>query len=389
MFQISRMKSALIQRKARIVEINAALERSPIVAILGPRQCGKTTLARAICEEQSGHYFDLEHPVSLARLKQPLTTLEKLDGLIVIDEIQRKPELFELLRVLADRHKKNTAFLILGSASIELIKNASESLAGRVAFVDLNGFDLVETGPEQMLKLWTRGGFPDIFCSKNDASSLAKRNDFLRTFLERDIPQLGISVPAEQLRRFWMMIAHSHGGIWKGTDLTSSLGISHPTAKRYLDILTGTFMIRQLAPWFENVGKRIVKSPKVYIRDSGILHTLLNIDTMEALEGHPKLGSSWEGFAIEQIIRHFKAEKDAFFWATHAGAELDLFLIRNGKRLGFEIKYSDAPTTTKSMHIVLENLKLDHLYIVYPGSEEYDLTDKIKVIPLPQIYHLA
>lgn len=378
----------IIPRKSQTIAIQTALERSPIVALLGPRQCGKTTLARAICDEVSGHYFDLEHPVSLARLKEPLTTLEKLTGLIVIDEVQRKPQLFELLRVLADRSRNDATFLILGSASIELVKLASESLAGRIAFIDLHGFDLTEVGAEQILKLWTRGGFPDIFCSKDEASSFAKRNDFIRTFLERDIPQLGISIPAEQLRRFWTMIAHTHGGIWKGTDIASSLGTSHTTVRRYLDILTGTFMVRQLAPWFENAGKRIVKSPKVYIRDTGILHALLNVPDIQSLEGHPKLGSSWEGFAIELIIRHFKAEKDAFFWATHAGAELDLFLMRNNKRLGFEIKYSDAPTTTKSMHIVIEDLKLDYLYVIYPGSESYNLSDTITVIPLQNINSL-
>ncbi len=378
----------IIPRESQTRAIRAALERSPIVAILGPRQCGKTTLARMICNELSGHYFDLEHPVSIARLEEPLTTLEKLTGLIVIDEIQRKPGLFELLRVLADQRASTATFLILGSASIELVKLASESLAGRITFIDLHGFDLTEVGAEEILKLWIRGGFPDIFCSKDEASSLAKRNDFIRTFLERDIPQLGISIPSEQLRRFWTMVAHTHGGIWKGTDIASSLGASHTTMRRYLDILTGTFMVRQLAPWFENAGKRIVKSPKVYIRDTGILHALLNIPDMASLQGHPKLGSSWEGFAIELIIRHFNAEKDAFFWATHAGAELDLFLIRNNKRLGFEIKYSDAPTTTKSMHIVIEDLKLDHLYIIYPGSESYNLGDTITVIPLQSINHL-
>jgi len=378
----------IIPRKSQTIAIQTALERSPIVALLGPRQCGKTTLARAICDEVSGHYFDLEHPVSLARLKEPLTTLEKLTGLIVIDEVQRKPQLFELLRVLADRSRNDATFLILGSASIELVKLASESLAGRIAFIDLHGFDLTEVGAEQILKLWTRGGFPDIFCSKDEASSFAKRNDFIRTFLERDIPQLGISIPAEQLRRFWTMIAHTHGGIWKGTDIASSLGTSHTTVRRYLDILTGTFMVRQLAPWIDNAGKRIVKSPKVYIRDTGILHALLNVLDIQSLEGHPKLGSSWEGFAIELIIRHFKAEKDAFFWATHAGAELDLFLMRNNKRLGFEIKYSDAPTTTKSMHIVIEDLKLDYLYVIYPGSESYNLSDTITVIPLQNINSL-
>ena len=378
----------IIPRESQTIAIREALKRSSIVAVLGPRQCGKTTLARAICDEASGHYFDLEHPVSLARLQEPLTTLEKLTGLVVIDEIQRKPELFELLRVLVDRTSSATTFLILGSASLELVKRASESLAGRIAFIDLQGFDLTEVGTEQMLKLWTRGGFPDIFCSKDETSSFAKRNDFIRTFLERDIPQLGISIPAEQLRRFWTMVAHNHGGVWKGSDIASSLGTSHTTVRRYLDILTGTFMVRQLVPWFENAGKRIVKSPKVYIRDSGILHSLLNIANIEFLEGHPKLGSSWEGFAIELIIRHFKAEKDAFFWATHAGAELDLFLIRDNKRLGFEIKYSDAPTTTKSMHIVIDNLKLEHLYIIYPGSEWYDLDHKITVVPLQNINRL-
>lgn len=378
----------IIPRESQTIAIRAALKRSPVVAILGPRQCGKTTLARAICDEESGHYFDLEHPVSLARLREPLTTLEKLTGLVVIDEIQRKPELFELLRVLADRTAGNTSFLILGSASMELIKRASESLAGRIAFIDLHGFDLTEVGAEQMLKLWIRGGFPDIFCSQDEATSFAKRNDFIRTFLERDIPQLGISIPAEQLRRFWTMIAHTHGGIWKGSDMASSLGTSHTTIRRYLDILTGTFMVRQLAPWFENAGKRIVKSPKIYIRDSGMLHALLNVPDIESLEGHPKLGSSWEGFAVELIIRHFKAEKDAFYWATHAGAELDLFIIRNNKRLGFEVKYSDAPTTTKSMHIVIEDLKLEHLYVIYPGSESYELKNNITVIPLQHINNL-
>ncbi|MGA2863650.1 MAG: ATP-binding protein [Verrucomicrobiota bacterium] len=303
---------------------------------------------------------------------------------MVIDEIQRKPELFTLLRVLADRRPLPARFLILGSASPHLVGAVSESLAGRVSFVDLFGFDLAETGASNFRRLWWRGGLPLSFLAASDQASVQWRQDFSRTFLERDIPQLGTTVPAATLRRFWSMVAHFHGQVWNAADFARSLGSAEATARRYLDLLTSAFMVRQLPPWFENIGKRQVKAPKVYVRDSGLVHCLLGLDSFAALEGHPKLGASWEGFALEQALRWTGAQ-EAFFWATHGGAELDLLVIRQGKRFGFEFKYADAPTPTKSMYIALNDLKLERLFVVYPGAQAYPLNQRCEVVPILQL----
>jgi predicted AAA+ superfamily ATPase len=300
---------------------------------------------------------------------------------VIIDEVQRQPELFALLRVLADRRPVRARFLILGSASPQLVSGVSETLAGRVAFVDLGGFDLTEVQAAAVRKLWWRGGFPRSYLAASDRASADWRQDFIRTFLERDIPQLGISIPATTLRRFWTMTAHFHGQVWNAADLARSLGASEPTARRYLDILSSTFMVRQLPPWYENLGKRQIKAPKIYVRDTGLLHSLLTLDKFAALEGHPRLGASWEGFALEQVLRH-TGDRDAYFWGTHAGAELDLLIALRGKRYGFEFKYRDAPVMTKSMHIALEDLKLKQLFVVYPGKESYALERHVEVVAI-------
>lgn len=374
----------MIERTAYADEVRRKLKANPIVAILGPRQVGKTTLAQAIARGRSHHFFDLEDPVSAARLAQPQTTLAPLRGLVIIDEVQRQPELFALLRVLADRRPVRARFLILGSASPQLARGVSETLAGRVAFVDLAGFDLSEVKSTAFRKLWWRGGFPRSYLAPSDRASAEWRQDFIRTFLERDIPQLGLNIPAATLRRFWTMTAHFHGQIWNAADLARSLGASEPTARRYLDILSSTFMVRQMPPWFENLGKRQVKSPKVYVRDSGLLHALLALDNFAALEGHPRLGASWEGFALAEVLRH-TGDRDAYFWGTHAGAELDLMVTLRGQRVGFEFKYGDAPVMTKSMHIALQDLKLKRLFVVYPGKKFYPLDDSVEVVSVQDL----
>jgi uncharacterized protein len=378
----------MIPRPRALERITKTLSIHPIAALLGPRQCGKTTLAKVIAEHELSTYFDLENPVDISRLSAPMSVLEKLSGLVIIDEIQRRPDLFELLRVLVDRPNSSTRFLLLGSASPHLVKGVSESLAGRVGFIDLSGFDLGEAGVEHSARIWLRGGFPRSFLADDDSTSIAWRNDFIRTFLERDIPQLGISIPAETLRRFWTMIAHYHGQVWNAAHLARSLGSSENTARRYLDILAGAYLIRILPPWFENIRKRQVKAPKIYIRDSGILHALLQLRTLADLQSHPNLGASWEGFALEQVIGALES-RDAYFWATHAGAELDLLVQVGGKHHGFEFKYADAPGGRRSMHVAIEDLSLAHLWVIYPGHQEYLLDDKISVIPISFVPHLA
>lgn len=374
----------MIPRPEAVSDIERSFQVHPVTALLGPRQCGKTTLARMISEHKPCEYFDLENPVDSRRLSQPLQALENLEGMVIIDEVQRRPELFELIRVLVDRSDNTAQFLLLGSASPQIIKNVSESLAGRIGFVDLSGFHLTEVGVDQIEKLWLRGGFPNSFLAENSDASDVWRLNFIRTFLERDIPQLGINIPAETLRRFWTMVAHYHGQIWNAAEFARSLGTSENTARRYLDILAGAFMVRILPPWFENLRKRQVKAPKIYIRDSGILHSLLQLSNLSDLQGHPKIGASWEGFAIEQIIGALKT-RDTYFWATHAGAELDLMVNFKGKRYGFELKYADAPGRTRSMHVALEDLNLQHLWVVYPGNQQYQLHDKITTLPLESV----
>jgi predicted AAA+ superfamily ATPase len=371
----------LIERARYLKAIRSVLASNPICAILGPRQCGKTTLAREYAATRTSHYFDLETATARRRLARPELALTPLNGLVVIDEIQRQPELFTTLRPLADRPRSRTRFLILGSASPELVRGASESLAGRVGFVDLSGFDLREVGEESRDELWLRGGFPRSFLARNDSVSVHWRQDFIRTFLERDIPQLGVRIATEALRRFWMMVAHYHAQIWNGAELARSLGVSEHTVRSYLDLLTGTFLLRQLQPWFENISKRQYRAPKVYVRDSGLLHALLAIEGRDELESHPKFGASWEGFALEQVLCTVGAEQ-AFCWGTHAGAELDLVLFRHGRRYGVEFKASDAPDMTKSLHIAMEDLKLERAWIVYPGSDSYPVHERVEVTPL-------
>lgn len=381
-------RTMLIPRPAIIDHITRLFTIHPVVALLGPRQCGKTTVARMLSTAQSATYFDLEHPVDARRLTAPLTVLETLSGLVIIDEIQRQPALFELLRVLVDRPHNPAQFLLLGSASPHLVRGASETLAGRIGFVDMAGFNLAEAGVDNLCQLWLRGGFPRSFLAVDDERSMLWREAFIRTFLERDIPQLGITVPAETLRRFWTMVAHCHGQQWNAAEFARSLGASEATARRYLDILAGAYMVRILPPWFENTSKRQVKSPKIYIRDSGILHGLLHLTTLADVQGHPKLGASWEGFAIEQIITLLQAQ-EAYFWATHSGAELDLLVHIRGKRYGFEIKFADAPGVTRSMRIALNDLALDHLWVIYPGRQAYPLDTRITVLPLADVPQLA
>jgi hypothetical protein len=373
----------VIDRRDDVTRVRAALRRSRVVALLGPRQSGKTTLARRLLATGSLNYFDLEDPASLARLTEPDTALRPLRGLVVIDEVQRRPNLFPLLRVLADRRPLPARFLILGSASPEMLRQSSETLAGRLETVPLEGFRLADLGAKAQGRHWLRGGFPPSFTARSDADSLAWRRQFLQTFLERDVPQLGITIPATALRRFWNMVAHYHGQTWNGAELARALAVNESTVRRYLDLLTDVFMLRQLPPWFENVGKRQVKAPKVYVRDTGLLHALLGIATRHDLENHPKVGASWEGYAVEEILKALRPD-DAYFWATHNGAEIDLVLFMRGLRIGVELKRSDAPTLTPSMRIALNDLKLDELRVVYPGERRYTLTKRVEVVPLAQ-----
>ena len=373
----------MVERRILLREIRDSFRVHPIVSLLGPRQVGKTTLARRFADDEKGRVivFDLESPTDLRRLTVPEMALAEPAGLIVIDEIQRRPELFEVLRVLADRRGAKTRFLILGSASPTLVKGVTESLAGRIGFVDVPGFCLEETGADRLRDLWERGGFPRAFLAGEKKASLLWRDDFIRTFLERDLPELGIRVPSETLRRFWTMIAHYHGQVWNGSEFGRSLGTSEATARRYLDMLAGAYMVRILPPWFENISKRQVKAPKIYVRDSGLFHALLGVGDWHALMGHPKAGASWEGFAIEQVLATLRV-RDAWFWGTHAGAELDLLVTVKGKRFGFEFKLSDAPGTTRSMHVAAESLGLEKLFVIYPGKERYPLAPRIEAVPL-------
>ena len=374
----------MIERPGALARLRAALARSPVVVLAGPRQCGKTTLARMLLSARAASYFDLEDPVSLARLAEPATALSGLRGLVVVDEVQRKPDIFPLLRVLADRRPLPARFLVLGSASPELLRQSSESLAGRIEVVPLGGLSLQETGPARLDRLWLRGGFPRAYLARSQGDSHEWRRQFIQTFLERDIPQLGVSIPSTALMRFWTMLAHFHGDVWNAAVPARSLGLSEPTVRRYLDLLAGLFMVRQLPPWHENLGKRQVKAPKVYIPDSGLLHTLLGVKTESDLLSHPACGASWEGFAIEAVLRAVQPD-EAYFWATHGGAELDLFLLKDGRRLGIEVKRADAPVVTPSMRIALGDLGLEHLVVLYPGSRRYELLPRVSVVPLAEL----
>jgi len=377
----------MIQRDSTNTTIRVALDRSRIVALLGPRQCGKTTLARQFVSPDSANYFDLEDPISLARLDEAMTALRDLKGLVVIDEVQRRPELFPVLRVLADRDPLLARFLILGSAAPALLRQSSESLAGRLETIRIGGLSLMDVGEAAQERHWVRGGFPLSFLSASDTDSLAWRKQFIQTFLERDIPQLGIGTPAPTLLRFWTMLAHYHGQIWNAADPARSLGVNESTVRRYLDLLEGVFMVRQLPAWHENLKKRQVKSPKIYFRDSGLLHQLLGIRTPADLLTHPKCGASWEGYVIEEVLTHVQPD-ETYFWATHAGAEIDLLLFKNGRRIGVAVKRADAPRLTPSMRTALTDLHLDRLQVVYPGEMRYQLAEKVEVLPISQMVRL-
>ena len=369
-----------MERLSFLKQIEIQMKVHPVCGVLGPRQVGKTTLARQYSKlytQGSVHFFDLENPFDRVRLEEPFTALSQLDGLVVIDEIQHAPDIFPVLRVLVDERPRQ--FLILGSASRDLIHQSSETLAGRIGYIELTPFMLEEVN--DFRTLWRRGGFPRSFLSPSDEESLIWRQAYITTFLERDIPNLGFRIPAVQMSRFWMMLSHVHGQIFNASEIGRSLGVSDHTTRKYLDILVGTFMMRNLRPWFENIGKRQIKAPKIYFRDSGILHSLLGLNSQEDIERHPKLGASWEGFALEEIIRLYRVRaEDCYFWATQSGAELDLLLFKGGRRLGFEFKYTDAPKLTPSMKIAFDDLKLDHLTIIYPGEKQYDLNDNVSVI---------
>jgi len=374
----------MIKRAELYKKVKSAFRYGRVVALLGPRQCGKTTLARQLASPDPSHYFDLENPVDVAKLAEPMNVLSRLKGMIVIDEIQRQPELFPILRVLADRKPLPARFLILGSASPELIKHSSESLAGRVARVAMTGFNLSEVGLAASGRLWLRGGFPRSFLSRTERESLDWRKDFIQSFVQKDLPEHGIALPGITLLRFWTMLAHYHGQLLNSSEIARSLGINEVTVKRYVDVLSGVFMVRQLQPWHENIKKRQVKSPKIFIRDTGILHSLLGIRTINELSANPKYGASWEGYVIEEAIHSIDPD-EAYFWATHNGAEIDLVLIKNGRMFGIECKRSDAPGMTPSMKIALKDLKLERIAVIYPGTQRYALDKRVTAVPFEAV----
>lgn len=378
----------MIDRPEHVQRLATANRRSPVTALLGPRQCGKTTLARIYGGDRKAEYFDLESQPDLQRLQNPEMVLGPLEGIVILDEIQRTPALFSMLRTLVDRPENQARFLILGSASPDLVKNVSETLAGRVEFVELSGFDIRETGTDAWQALWLHGGFPRAYLADSDDDSLAWREGFIQTFLERDIPQLGITIPSAAMRRFWTMLAHFHGQLWNASEIGRSMGLSNKTVRSYLDILTGTFMVHQLQPWYENLRKRQVKSPKIYLRDSGILHALLSVVDKHSLWSHPRVGASWEGFALTQFMQIVRPSQ-AYFWSTYSGAHLDLFFLHRGRRYGVEFKFSEAPKVTKSMHIALNDLRLEHLWIICPGPHRYPVDEKISVWPFHEIAELT
>lgn len=377
----------MIARDDYTLELRAALERSPVVLLIGPRQCGKSTMARDLGPSAGVHFFDLEDPAAAAALAQPMTVLRSLRGLVVLDEAQRQPDLFPVLRVLADRPEAPAKFLVLGSASPELSRQSAESLAGRVDVVELRGFDLGEVGGGAVDELWVRGGFPRSFLAADDGASYRWRQNFLTTFLERDLGVLGFGMAPAAMRRFWSMLSHYHGQIWNGAEIALAMGVSPHTTRKYLDALEQTFMVRVLQPWHENLGKRTVKSPKIYLRDSGVFHALQGIQDYTQLVMHPKLGASWEGFAVEEVLRVFRPDQ-AWFYAVHAGSELDLFFLHRGQRIGVELKREDAPRITKSMRVTQTDLRLDRLFVVYPGTRRYALDEGIECVPLTMLRQL-
>lgn len=374
----------VIKRTEILQRIHHALRRGRVVALLGPRQCGKTTLARELVSADSPRYFDLEDPVGIARLSEPMDALSGLRGTVVIDEIQRQPNLFPILRVLADRRPLQAKFLILGSASPELIKHSSESLAGRLTRVVMGGFSLQEVGADTLKRHWLRGGFPRSFLAGSESESLNWRKDFIQSFVERDLPAHGMSLPPATLLRFWTMLAHYHGQVWNASEPARSLGISEMTVKRYLDVLAGVWMVRQLQPMHANIKKRQVKAPKIYIRDAGILHYLLGIRKTEDLFVHPKYGASWEGYVIEEVIRAVEPD-EIYYWRTHSGAEIDLILRKGGKMYGVECKRQDAPRLTPAIKTVLEDLRLERIAVIYPGDKRYILSDRVVAVPFAAI----
>ena len=373
----------LIPRPGLEQRIRTALGRSRAVVLVGPRQCGKSTLARRFLSADDPNYFDLELPASRASLAQPMTALEALHGLVVIDEVQHAPELFRVLRVLIDRHNRPGQYLLLGSASPALLRQTSETLLGRVEVIEIAGFDLQEVGVGDIARLWLRGGFPPAYTAANDVDANVWCGNAIERFVQSDLPQFGVNVAAPAMLRFWAMLAHVHAQVWNAADPARSLGVSEPTVRRYLDWLTQGFMVRQLQPWYENLGKRQVKSPKIYFRDTGYLHALLGIREAAELTRHLKAGASWEGFALEQVLRLTQPD-EAYFWATHQGAELDLLMFKHGKRVGIEFKRADAPSLTPSMRIAMSDLKLHALYVVYPGDRRYRLAEGIEAVPVAQ-----
>ena len=378
----------MIKRQREIETLAKRLKQQPVVGIVGARQVGKTTLARSFIRTMARpvSYFDLENPEDLARLADPMLALKDLKGLVVVDEVQRVPELFQVLRVLVDRLRRSARFLILGSASPGLLRQGSESLAGRIHYHQLNGFSMDEVGPAEGAQLWLRGGFPRSYLARSLAESHTWRQGFIRTFLERDLPQLGVSIRSTTLRRFWNMLAHYHGQIWNASEFARSFGVADTTIRNYLDLLTSALVITQLPPWHENISKRQVRAPKVYIKDSGLLHSLLNLRTLRDLEGHPKLGASWEGFVMQQVIRQLGAkDEECFFWATHAGAELDLFVVRGRQRLGFEVKRTSSPRMTPSMRNALADLKLKRLDVIHAGDKTFPLGKKVRAVALARL----
>jgi predicted AAA+ superfamily ATPase len=373
----------MIDRELHARQITGLLRRFPVVAILGARQVGKTTLAASIAPTLSNHIsrFDLENPSDLARLADPMLALQEPKGLVVLDEVQRRPELFPVLRVLADRKPVRTRFLVLGSAAPDLLRQSSESLAGRIAYYELPGLAVREVSFEHADRLWVRGGFPKSFLSRSDRESMEWRQSFIRTFLERDLPALGVNVAADTMRRFWSMIAHHHAQLWNASEIGRSFGVADTTVRNYLDKLTDALVVRQLKPWHENLGKRQVKSPKIFVRDSGLLHALLNLPTKRDIEGHPKLGASWEGFIIDQLVQQLGVSpEETYHWRTHQGAELDLLVVRGGLRLGFEVKRTVAPTLTPSMRSAMHDLKLKSLTVVHAGDQTFPLAKQVQAV---------
>lgn len=378
----------MVERNRHLSKLKLLLSRNPVVALLGARQVGKTTLAKALSQDWPDpiHFFDLESPIDVARLADAMLALERLQGLVVLDEIQRRPDLFPVLRVLADRQENPARFLLLGSASPDLLRQSSESLAGRVAYYELPGLSSFEVGAAGLDLLWLRGGFPRSLTAADDDESFEWRANFVRTFLERDVPQLGIAIRSATLDRFWSMLSHYHAQIWNGSELARAFGVSHHAVRRYLEALESTFMVRLLRPWAANIKKRQVKAPKVYVRDSGIVHRFLGLATPEALERHPKVGASWEGFVLENLIQGLGFEdRQCYYWRTHTGAEIDLVVNEGVSLRGFEIKRSSAPSMTPSMRNALSDLGLSRIDVIHAGRETYPLTKQVRAIPFSKI----